>query len=64
MYKTIYISDASQFGGIEDQLNDAAESGYRLVDTVQLTNRILLILEQRAAKGRPKKETTEAELGE
>jgi hypothetical protein len=61
MYKVIFF-DPTTIGGMEDQLNDVAEMGYKVVGYFQTTSRMLVIMERQAKAGRPsKKEDKEEE---
>jgi hypothetical protein len=62
LYKVIYV-DTTQFGAIEDDLNAAAEEGYKFASVVQITGRALIIMEKKAQAGRPKKGEKEEESG-
>lgn len=56
MYKIIVV-DTTTLSSIEEQLNEAAQSGFHFVGILEMTNRAVIIMEKEASpkRGRPKK---------
>lgn len=64
MYKVLVFS-ASDFGSIENELNIAAEDGYRPIHFWHTDSRLGVVLEYKRGPGRPRtSKESEPELGE